>query len=445
MKYFVIIIYLIVYLGIALLAASSPRPSSDHVVEVELGQPSNGNTAQTGSDFRLKPYNQVKSHKARLRAKKPKTTTTTTSTTSTTTTTTTQTPGEQEEQNNGEQGPNETERLSGGRQEEAAENRPSSNESGAEETTLAEKETRDESGTETANEGRQSKLGRHRGEKVTSKVTETETEEREQQAGAAKEESPNSRPGSSSGSDEQELDDEKEREREKESRGEKLTKGDKISGKSATRDRTPSDRASGGGGGETKKRANPKTQITNWGMFIALPIVALIIISALFILIRKLWNKYKGKEGRGSSAGLGGFADLKNIQILGQQYKEKVQPESEQLAANMELNEEANDKDDSKKDEDKLGRLQFRLDYDFNSTNLAVGVLAAEELPGMDMCGTSDPYVKVYLMPDKKKKFETKVHRKTLNPVFNETFNFKVPYAEVTTKTLVFAVYDFDR
>lgn len=51
----------------------------------------------------------------------------------------------------------------------------------------------------------------------------------------------------------------------------------------------------------------------------------------------------------------------------------------------------------------------------------------------------------VYLLPDKKKKFETKVHRKTLNPVFNETFNFKVPYAEITTKTLVFAVYDFDR
>ena len=43
----------------------------------------------------------------------------------------------------------------------------------------------------------------------------------------------------------------------------------------------------------------------------------------------------------------------------------------------------------------------------------------------MDMSGTSDPYVKIYLMPEKKK-FETKVHRKTLNPVFNETFLFKV-------------------
>ena len=77
------------------------------------------------------------------------------------------------------------------------------------------------------------------------------------------------------------------------------------------------------------------------------------------------------------------------------------------------------------------------------------------------MNGTSDPYVKVYLLPDKKKKFETKVHRKTLNPIFNETFNFKgndfeasyielialsdIPYSDVGGKTLVMALYDFDR
>lgn len=55
-----------------------------------------------------------------------------------------------------------------------------------------------------------------------------------------------------------------------------------------------------------------------------------------------------------------------------------------------------------------------------------MSVIEARDLPGMDMSGTSDPYVKVYLLPEKKKKFETKVHRKTLNPVFNETFIFKV-------------------
>lgn len=60
------------------------------------------------------------------------------------------------------------------------------------------------------------------------------------------------------------------------------------------------------------------------------------------------------------------------------------------------------------------------------SFQLLVGIIQAAELPALDMGGTSDPYVKVFLLPDKKKKFETKVHRKTLNPVFNEQFTFKV-------------------
>lgn len=65
------------------------------------------------------------------------------------------------------------------------------------------------------------------------------------------------------------------------------------------------------------------------------------------------------------------------------------------------------------------------------SPQLTVGVLQAAELPALDMGGTSDPYVKVFLLPDKKKKYETKVHRKTLNPAFNETFTFKVMRLEV--------------
>lgn len=53
-------------------------------------------------------------------------------------------------------------------------------------------------------------------------------------------------------------------------------------------------------------------------------------------------------------------------------------------------------------------------------------MVSAEQLPAMDLGGTSDPYVKVFLLPDKKKKFQTKVQRKSLNPVFNESFVFKV-------------------
>ncbi|XP_060597978.1 synaptotagmin-1-like isoform X2 [Ruditapes philippinarum] len=90
------------------------------------------------------------------------------------------------------------------------------------------------------------------------------------------------------------------------------------------------------------------------------------------------------------------------------------------------------------------GKLQISLEFNFHRDELNVTVNAAKDLPGMDTTGMSDPYVVVSILSEKKK-FQTKVKRKTLNPVFNETFVFKVPFAEVTLKTLVFAVYDFDR
>ncbi|XP_076122943.1 synaptotagmin Va [Alosa pseudoharengus] len=91
------------------------------------------------------------------------------------------------------------------------------------------------------------------------------------------------------------------------------------------------------------------------------------------------------------------------------------------------------------------GKLEYSLDYNFNDNELVVGILQAENLPAMDMGGTSDPYVKVYMLPDKKKKFETKVQRKNLSPVFNETFKFKIPFNDLAGQTLVLAVFDFDR
>ncbi|XP_077864937.1 synaptotagmin 1 isoform X1 [Saccoglossus kowalevskii] len=121
--------------------------------------------------------------------------------------------------------------------------------------------------------------------------------------------------------------------------------------------------------------------------------------------------------------------------------KNGKKPDVEDLDAGVEDQEDT----DSVKSELKLGKLQFSLDYDFQEGKLNVGVIQAADLPGMDFSGTSDPYVKVYLLPEKKKKFETKVHRKTLNPVFNETFTFKVPYSDIGGKTLTFAIFDFDR
>ncbi|XP_010082611.1 PREDICTED: synaptotagmin-2-like [Pterocles gutturalis] len=91
------------------------------------------------------------------------------------------------------------------------------------------------------------------------------------------------------------------------------------------------------------------------------------------------------------------------------------------------------------------GKLQYSLEYNFRAPELRVGVKQAAELKAMDRGGTSDPYVIVYLTSDTKKKYETKVYRKTLNPIFNESFIFQVTQAEVPESTLVMQIYDFNR
>jgi len=181
-----------------------------------------------------------------------------------------------------------------------------------------------------------------------------------------------------------------------------------------------------------------KVPMPPWATIIIVIVVLLTLCMCLACCIRrtcrKLWKKKGVKGGKG--------IDLQAVKTFGL-HKEKVQPDVEELTPNMEDNEDA----DSKKSEaPNLGKLEYSLDYDFQKQELKVEVIQAQELPAMDMSGTSDPYVKVYVLPDKKKKFETKVYRKTLNPVFNETFIFKnLAYGEIGGKTLVFAVYDFDR
>uniref|UniRef100_A0A671KH65 Synaptotagmin 8 n=1 Tax=Sinocyclocheilus anshuiensis TaxID=1608454 RepID=A0A671KH65_9TELE len=72
------------------------------------------------------------------------------------------------------------------------------------------------------------------------------------------------------------------------------------------------------------------------------------------------------------------------------------------------------------------------------SQQLTVGIKEAAALKAMDSGGTSDPYVKVYILPNKSKTYETKVFRKTLNPVFNPIYSNK-------TLMCCFHLYDFNK
>ncbi|XP_038561136.1 synaptotagmin VIII isoform X1 [Micropterus salmoides] len=91
------------------------------------------------------------------------------------------------------------------------------------------------------------------------------------------------------------------------------------------------------------------------------------------------------------------------------------------------------------------GQLLYSLEYNGAQSELTVGIKQAKSLKAMDLGGSSDPYVKVYICPDKNKTCETKVFKHTLSPVFNEQFNFTISKSSLQKSTLVMQVYDFNR
>ncbi|XP_028287708.1 synaptotagmin VIII isoform X2 [Parambassis ranga] len=91
------------------------------------------------------------------------------------------------------------------------------------------------------------------------------------------------------------------------------------------------------------------------------------------------------------------------------------------------------------------GKLLYSLEYNAGLSELTVGIKQANSLKAMDLGGSSDPYVKVYICPDKSKTCETKVLRSTLSPVFNEQFTFQLSKSALLKSTAVMKVFDFNR
>ncbi|XP_043934914.1 synaptotagmin-4 [Protopterus annectens] len=96
---------------------------------------------------------------------------------------------------------------------------------------------------------------------------------------------------------------------------------------------------------------------------------------------------------------------------------------------------------------EQFGTLIFSLEYNFEKKAFVVNIKEACGLPAMDdQSMTSDPYIKMTILPDKKHKVKTRVLRKTLDPAFDETFTFYgIPYSQVEDLALHFMVLSFDR
>lgn len=100
--------------------------------------------------------------------------------------------------------------------------------------------------------------------------------------------------------------------------------------------------------------------------------------------------------------------------------------ENERDKAEIENNEkvEREKNHTAENNEDNLGQLVFKLRYVSEQNALGVTVVNCKGLPAREQNATSDPYVKLKLLPDKQQQVKTRVLRNTRDPVYDEDFTF---------------------
>ena len=88
--------------------------------------------------------------------------------------------------------------------------------------------------------------------------------------------------------------------------------------------------------------------------------------------------------------------------------------------------------------DDGYGQVRCGFRFDRTRSKLIVRVFEARNLINTDKNSLSDPYVRLLLLPDKKKKTKrrTKVVKDTLAPVFDETLEFDMALEEAKLKTI---------
>jgi len=151
--------------------------------------------------------------------------------------------------------------------------------------------------------------------------------------------------------------------------------------------------------------------------------------------------------------------------------KEDVTPKVENIAAadqngnnsdDLEIISSTKDKDikketeikDAAEEEDEeevidtgaFGAVLLGMWYNTDNSKISINVVKCRGLKALDVKGTSDPYVKIWLCKNGKefKKEKTSIKKGRLSPIYNETLEFDLPSTDISISSLKVSVIDDD-
>lgn len=152
--------------------------------------------------------------------------------------------------------------------------------------------------------------------------------------------------------------------------------------------------------------------------------------------LEKLESAQNSKNGSGASSNISSNVLDKNGEVTLNQPPNNYVLDSELIHRNPSLT--------SSLGEAKLGRIQLTLRYSVPRQKLVVVVHKIANLPvsANDLSNIPDPYVKLYLLPDRHKetKRKTIVMRDNCNPVYDEQFEYLVSQGDLNTRMIEISV-----
>lgn len=111
--------------------------------------------------------------------------------------------------------------------------------------------------------------------------------------------------------------------------------------------------------------ASEKTKVPIWGIILIFIGILILMLVCCCFCIRRQWRKFTSSE-----KGKGMVKTMAGNKLFGKFVSDKIQPDADTAVLTTNLEEAEPEEEEEVKEVQKIGRLNYKLEYDFNSTNV---------------------------------------------------------------------------